>query len=76
MEFQSSQQKLQRGPCCYYSYESRGLQIAPWSFVSFNTGSLAGSEGEAGFHRPFPGEGLTGGEGGGVEKEEEVQEHL
>ena len=38
----------------------------PGTFVPSNTGSLAGSEGGAGFDRPNPGEGITGGEGGGV----------
>ena len=39
------------------------IQRTPWfSFLS-TRGPWAGSEGEAGFDRLFPGEGITGGEG-------------
>ena len=38
MEFQSLQQKLQRGPCCYYSYESWAIQITPWVSLNSNRG--------------------------------------
>ena len=40
------------------------IQITPWGFVSSQLEVPGpGQRGEAGFDRPFPGEGLTGGEG-------------
>ena len=36
----------------------------------------SGQRGEAGFDRPFPGEGLTGGEGGGVRELHGFKAHL
>ena len=38
MEYQSLQQKIQRGPCCYYSYESWAIQITPWVSLNSNRG--------------------------------------
>ena len=53
------------------------IQITPWGFDSSQLEALGRvREGEAGFDRPFPGEGLTGGEGIGVGKQEGVQEHI
>ena len=51
------------------------MQTAPWSFVSFDTGSLAGSEGGHGVDRPKPGEGVGGGEGEAGEIKEETEPH-
>ena len=46
---------------------STAIQITPWGFVSSNLRSLGRVRGgDEGFDRPFPGEGLTGGEGGRV----------
>ena len=48
----------------HYSTESRPNQITPWGFDSSQLEALGRvREGEAGFDRSFPGEGLTGGEG-------------
>ena len=44
MEFQSSQQKLQRSPLWHYSYESQSIHIAPWRFSNFTTKPLADGE--------------------------------
>ena len=44
-----------------------GFADSPLGFFEFQPEVLSqGQRGEAGFDRPFPGEGLTGGEGGGV----------
>ena len=42
---------------------STAIQITPWAFSNSKPKSLAGSEGEAGFDRLKPGEGVVGGEG-------------
>ena len=48
----------------HYSTESMAIQITPWGFVSYQLEVPGpGQRGEAGFDRPFPGEGFTGGEG-------------
>ena len=56
---------------------STAIQITPWGFVSSNPRSLGRVRGgDAGFDRLFPGEGLTGGEGGGVWEFHWFQAHL
>ena len=64
MEFQRSQLEITEKSLEHYSHESRPIQITPRSFWDSKPevpGS--GQRGEARFDRPFPGEGLTGGEG-------------
>jgi hypothetical protein len=41
IEFQSWQHNYIRGSFGYYLSESKGVQIAPWTFKSFNTRSLS-----------------------------------
>ena len=56
--------KITKESLRHYSTESRPIQITPWVFDSSQLEALGRvREGEAGFDRPFPGEGLTGGEG-------------
>jgi len=56
---------------------STAIQITPWGFVSSNPRSLGRvRKRSAGFDRPFPVEGLTGGEGGGVWEFHWFQAHL
>ena len=67
MEFQRSQPEITKKSLEHYSHESRPIQITPWSFWNSKPEVPGpGQRGNAGFDGPFPGEGLTGGEGGGV----------
>ena len=64
IEFQSSLLEITKRSLKHYSNESWAMRITPWGFDSSQLEALGRvREGEAGFDRPFPGEGLTGGEG-------------
>ena len=77
MEFQSLQQKLQRGPCCYYSNESRATQITPRVFVYLHPRSLAEVRaGERGFDRQIRAAAIAGGESGGAWEVQQAEAHL
>ena len=58
--------KITKESLRYYSYESTAIQITPRGFVSSQPEVLGWIRGGTGFDRPNPGEGITGGERGGV----------
>ena len=79
-EFQSLQLEITKKSLEHYSYVSRSIQTTPLGFVSFNPEvpgrTKIGERAPAGLAGRFPAVQVAGGEGAGVGKEEEVQEHL